>query len=74
MKSKTMHSAARGARAKRAKTSAMRKHKKVDLPRCRHCGGALRFLPDEISCLACGRPADHVCETCMFKEPAVVMG
>ncbi|MDH4185036.1 MAG: hypothetical protein OEV92_12490 [Nitrospinota bacterium] len=35
---------------------------------CYHCGGMLRVMPDEVSCVNCGRLADHKCERCMYKE------
>ena len=35
---------------------------------CLHCGGILRVLPDEKSCVNCGRLANHKCERCMCKE------
>ena len=28
----------------------------------------LRVMPDETSCVNCGRLANHKCERCMFKE------
>ncbi|MDH5678992.1 MAG: hypothetical protein OEZ55_02680 [Nitrospinota bacterium] len=35
---------------------------------CYHCGGMLRVLPDEVSCVNCGRLDNHKCERCMYKE------
>jgi len=40
---------------------------------CYHCGGMLRVMPDETSCVNCGRLANHKCERCMFKEAEAVV-
>jgi hypothetical protein len=40
---------------------------------CYHCGGMLRVMPDEVSCVNCGRLADHKCERCLYREAAVAV-
>lgn len=40
--------------------------------RCNHCGGLLRHLPDDVSCINCGRQADHQCELCLYGRKDVV--
>lgn len=34
---------------------------------CNHCGGNLTMNGDILSCLMCGREADHLCENCLIK-------
>lgn len=34
---------------------------------CNHCGGNLTMNGDLLSCLMCGREADHLCENCLIK-------
>lgn len=42
--------------------------KKIGITNCRHCGGLLRFASDEVTCVMCGRSADHHCENCLYDE------
>jgi len=39
---------------------------------CYHCGGMLRVLPDEVSCVNCGRLHNHKCERCLYGEVEAV--
>jgi len=39
--------------------------------KCGHCGGLLKFQPDDASCLMCGRPADHHCANCINDNSGV---
>lgn len=32
---------------------------------CNHCGGPLRPYRDSVTCLMCGRDADHMCKDCI---------
>ncbi len=34
---------------------------------CNHCGGKLTMNGDILSCLMCGREADHLCDNCLIK-------
>ncbi len=34
---------------------------------CNHCGGNLTMNGDILSCLMCGREADHLCDNCLIK-------
>lgn len=34
---------------------------------CNHCGGNLTMNGDILSCLMCGREADHLCANCLIK-------
>ncbi|HJM82190.1 MAG TPA: hypothetical protein QF720_01145 [Nitrospinota bacterium] len=40
---------------------------------CNHCGGRLRNLPGEISCLSCGRANDHHCPDCLNDSTTAVV-
>lgn len=44
----------------------------VEKSRCNHCGGLLRVLPDDASCINCGRQANHQCEACLYGRHDVV--
>lgn len=44
----------------------------VEKSKCNHCGGLLRLLPDDVSCINCGRLSDHQCETCLYGRKDVV--
>lgn len=35
---------------------------------CNHCGGALKYSHDYISCLMCGRNAEHYCDNCIVAQ------
>ena len=38
---------------------------------CNHCGGALKFSQDDVSCLMCGRNASHFCENCLTARKVI---
>ena len=38
---------------------------------CNHCGGALKFSQDDVSCLMCGRNANHFCENCLTARKVI---
>lgn len=38
---------------------------------CNHCGGALKFSQDDVSCLMCGRGANHFCDNCMTAQDLI---
>jgi len=40
---------------------------------CYHCGGMLRVLPEEVSCVNCGRLDNHKCERCLYGEVEAVV-
>jgi len=44
----------------------------ADKSRCNHCGGLLRLLPGDASCINCGREADHQCDACLHGRQDVV--
>jgi len=44
----------------------------ADKSRCNHCGGLLRLLPGDASCINCGREADHQCDACLYGRQDVV--
>ncbi|VAX19219.1 hypothetical protein MNBD_NITROSPINAE03-1417 [hydrothermal vent metagenome] len=44
----------------------------ADKSRCNHCGGLLRLLPEEASCINCGREANHQCDACLYGRQDVV--
>lgn len=35
---------------------------------CNHCGGKLTMNGEILSCLMCGREADHSCALCLMKS------
>lgn len=35
---------------------------------CRHCGGSLVRVDDEVKCLSCGRPAENTHDMCRYYE------
>ena len=60
----------------RNKANLRKDQKKVvtyGISHCYHCGGMLRVMPDEVSCVNCGRLANHRCERCMFGEVEAVV-
>ncbi len=61
---------------KRAKKSPAKMVSTIDenaeKSRCNHCGGLLRLLPYDASCINCGREADHHCANCLFDRRDVV--
>lgn len=50
------------ARTKRGKAI---KPTESNLDQCAHCGGMLKHEDDWVSCVMCGRLANHRCATCM---------
>ncbi len=51
---------------KKHKTTTKRKTKHYNkvIKFCNHCGGALRYSQEDVSCLMCGRNAGHFCNNC----------
>lgn len=39
--------------------------------KCNHCGGLIKYEPDEAACVMCGRRADHYCPNCLYAEKSV---
>lgn len=39
--------------------------------KCSHCGGLLKQIPGEESCIICGRSADHNCTACLYNNEGV---
>jgi hypothetical protein len=38
---------------------------------CNHCGGALKLSQDDVSCVMCGRYANHFCDNCLNARSAI---
>ena len=41
---------------------------------CNHCGGALKLSQEDVSCLMCGRNANHFCDNCLTARNAIKKG
>ena len=42
--------------------------KTLNKKKCNHCGGALRFYHDSITCFMCSRDINHICGECMIAQ------
>jgi len=38
---------------------------------CNHCGGVLKLSQGDVSCLMCGRNANHFCDNCLTARNAI---
>lgn len=60
---------------KRSRTSAKKAAGRGASPavktKCNHCGGLLKHIPGEESCIICGRSADHHCPACLYDNEEV---